>query len=122
MTDQVDGLFGPQPGPAHVSKTGRRNTIPKGYAGMPGTGPSGKRCKHCEHCVAVELAKRYWKCALNRGRWTHGRGSDIKINSPACSRFLEAKELLDAVEEDQPGAFSSLDESFTAGARKAGET
>lgn len=120
MTDQVDGLFGPQPGPPHISKTGRKNTIPKGYVGMPGTGPSGKRCKHCEHCVAVELAKRYWKCELNRGRWTNGRGSDIKINSPACSRFLEANEPLVSGEEDQPAACTSLAESLATAAHRSG--
>jgi hypothetical protein len=89
---EVMGLFGPQPAPPAIPSHGRKPAQPKGYGGIPGTGPEGMRCKHCRHCVANRLAKTYWKCALNRARWTGGRGSDIKVNTPACSRFEPAEQ------------------------------
>lgn len=71
-------------------KGGKHYTKPKGYAGMPGTGPAGKTCADCEHCIRTTMsggARTYPKCTLQRHRWTSGRGSDILTRSPACSRF-----------------------------------
>lgn len=89
MTEPTD-LFGAAPKQYAPVLTGkRRDPIPKGYAGIPGTGPEGKKCKHCAHYTLREYAKTYRKCGLMRAVWTGGRGSDIKASAPACSKFKE---------------------------------
>lgn len=91
----TDDLFGPIPEgqpttPGRGPKGGKHYTKPKGYAGLPGTGPEGKRCQDCEHYTLRQGgAKSYPKCALTRPNWTAGRASDILARSPACSRFEE---------------------------------
>ena len=62
-------------------------THPAGYAEHPGTGPDGETCKSCRHLACRELAKRYYKCDLMRHAWTSGRGTDVLLRSPACSRW-----------------------------------
>lgn len=81
-------LFGVIP-PAAVQaqESAKRKETPKGYAGIPGTGPEGKCCKHCEHYAIVKYSKSYRKCLLLRPNWTKSYGTDIRANSPACSRF-----------------------------------
>jgi hypothetical protein len=86
-------LFGERPesspiGPKLGPKGGKHYTAPKGYAASPGTGPAGKTCHDCAHYVIVCGGVRSFpKCALAEARWTHGRGSDILVRSPACVRF-----------------------------------
>lgn len=59
------------------------------FPAMPGTGPEGEICKTCEHAYKRQGgARAYNKC--DRVKATHGRGTDLKINSPACS-FYEPK-------------------------------
>lgn len=70
----------------------RKPTLPKGYAGIPGTGPAGETCKTCQHIVRRGgCSRRYLKCGLNCRNWTNGPGSDIKAGSPAC-KFWKEKE------------------------------
>ena len=68
----------------------RRESQPRGYPAMPGTGPAGKRCKHCANYVVRSFAKDYRKCLLMRAVWTGGAGTDIRANAPACSKFSPA--------------------------------
>lgn len=96
----------PRPGfPGNASK-GKRDYTPKGYAAPPGTGPKGEACKTCKFFVRREFSKTYFKCLLaakripkpldaNRGPghypyvldWSHCHTSDIRANSPACSKW-----------------------------------
>jgi hypothetical protein len=73
--------------PQEAPRKKRREPIPKGYAGIPGTGPQGKTCKDCAHYYLQKMANTYRKCYLTRKNWTGGRGSDIKASAPACSYF-----------------------------------
>ena len=62
----------------------------KGYAAIPGTGPTGETCKTCEHHTHgnCDTAKGgFQKCALMRSFWTRGPGTDIKASSPACKHW-----------------------------------
>ncbi len=45
MSDDLFGVTPKQYAPVQTGK--RRDPVPKGYAGIPGTGPEGKCCKHC---------------------------------------------------------------------------
>lgn len=62
-----------------------------GYYKPPGTGPAGETCGTCRHRVSIRMASRYWKCALNRAKWTHGYSTDIRMRSPACSAWQDEK-------------------------------
>lgn len=62
---------------------GRHVTQPHGYAAPPGTGPPGETCGSCQH----KGGRKFLKCDLQRHRWTHGPGTDIRARSPACSRW-----------------------------------
>lgn len=77
--------------PVQYSISGKKrcNTKANGYADRPGTGPKDETCKSCSHTFANEMrsGRRFWKCQLMRHCWTGGRGSDILLNSPACSRW-----------------------------------
>lgn len=55
-----------------------------GYPAAPGTGPTGETCGTCVHAVQVD---GFYKCKLIESKWTHGYGTDIKLKSPACSKF-----------------------------------
>lgn len=61
-----------------------------GYADRPGTGPVGQTCKTCKHATRITYARSFYKCALMERRWTHGKNTDIKIRSPACSKWEDA--------------------------------
>jgi len=66
----------------------RKRTEAKGYVRRPGSGPAGETCGSCVHCVRVQGGhKRYPKCKLAEGIWTHGPGSDIRTKSPACEMW-----------------------------------
>jgi len=88
MSDNGGQLF--------VTRGGEMVNVPKyvardAYPALPGTGPEGKRCRHCANCVSVNGGSRsYPKCLANKGRWTHGRATDINTRMPAC-RLFEAK-------------------------------
>ena len=85
---QAVDLFG-QVLPAQTPEKGRRrSTPPNGYYAPPGTGPAGETCKSCKHSIGMRSysnKKRWYKCERADKKWTHGRGSDILIKSPACS-------------------------------------
>lgn len=86
MVDQFV-LFTTRVGVAvEVKARGKHYVEPRGYAGMPGTGPEGKTCRMC---VSYYNGRGFPKCEKNRARWTHGRASDILAGSPACKLFEE---------------------------------
>ncbi len=91
MDDKQRDLLGQlMAAPVRVSKKRqRREPTPRGYAGIPGTGPAGETCKTCKHLFRNQQARVYLKCDLNRARWTGGGGSDVRAKSPAC-KFWEA--------------------------------
>ncbi len=61
-----------------------------GYAGTPGTGPTGQSCFNCAHYVRMHYHNKvYPKCELVKS--THGKGTDIKAHTAACSLFEECK-------------------------------
>lgn len=66
--------------PVNVTKKGL-------YAALPGTGPAGETCGSCANLSGHTMSRRYRKCALTRARWTGGPGSDVKVRSPACSKW-----------------------------------
>lgn len=77
--------------PVHRDKPKKRYT-PKGYATRPGSGPKGETCGTCEFAKKVNGGRRYyWKCWLVRQNWTSSYGTDIRLKSPACSRWELAK-------------------------------
>lgn len=72
---------------AHVVK--RRVS---GYADAPGTGPQGETCGTCKHKARRVYAKVYHKCRLMQAIWTCGAATDIRVRSPACSKWEKAEE------------------------------
>lgn len=86
---------------------GKHYVEPRGYAGMPGTGPAGQTCHDCAHYRTVAGGSRTFpKCALNRAKWTGGRASDILARAPACSRFEESEDggIMDGTNRTTSGA------------------
>ncbi len=65
----------------------RKEPTPSGYAARPGTGPKGETCGTCAHLARIEMAKTYFKCELNRAKWTHGRKTDVLKRALACAKF-----------------------------------
>lgn len=64
----------------------RKYSQPRGYAAPPGTGPKGETCRTCAFaCGHRHNAKTYYKCDLIKP--TNGAGTDIRLKSPACSRW-----------------------------------
>lgn len=61
------------------------------YAALPGTGPAGETCGSCGHLSGRLMSRRYYKCALTRAKWTGGGGTDVKVRSPACSKWEALK-------------------------------
>lgn len=57
----------------------------RAYAAHPGSGPRGETCRTCAHSYGRQFSKTYWKCDLVKA--TGGAGTDIKLRSPACSRW-----------------------------------
>lgn len=99
MPDMMLDLFGkmvpvptsadPAMTPKQRRKLNRRPTEPRGYAMPPGTGPEGETCGTCEHIMRTA---KYRKCELNRARWTHGPGTDIKARTAACSKWEKERD------------------------------
>ncbi len=85
------------------AKPGRKPTQPNGYAATPGTGPAGETCKTCEHkrSTGSMCARVYWKCALMEHAWTGGPGSDIRMRSPACSRWSAHAPAIEGEQNDR---------------------
>lgn len=57
------------------------------YAALPGTGPEGETCRSCDNLSGKRMSRRYYKCELTRALWTGGPGTDVKVRSPACSKW-----------------------------------
>lgn len=66
----------------------------RGHAANPGSGPKGETCKTCAHCVRTQSpgGSTFFKCGLMRDHWTHGGGTDIRANDPACKEWKERSE------------------------------
>lgn len=62
-------------------------TSKAGHAAPPGTGPQGETCRSCQHLERMRYAKTYFKCALNKAKWTHGSKTDIKAGDPSCQKW-----------------------------------
>lgn len=73
-------------------KSLRKPTQPKGYAAVPGTGPTNETCGSCAHLERKRMAKTYLKCALMRSHWTGGAGTDVRARSPACRNWMKGGE------------------------------
>lgn len=99
MSTQIDafgGVVGVTRGgdPIRKPATGkRRETVPKGYAGLPGSGPDGETCGTCQHIerfVNYNGNKRWAKCGHRLApRRTGGRGTDVLVRSAACNNWGE---------------------------------
>lgn len=63
-----------------------------GYADAPGTGPAGETCGTCKHKARRVYSKTYHKCRLMQAIWTHGAATDIRVRSPACSKWEKQEE------------------------------
>lgn len=85
MTQDLFGEAPAQIAPLQIKRQRAREH--RGYAAQPGTGPAGETCKSCRHYVIKQMANTYRKCALRRGQWTGGAGTDVKARAPACSRW-----------------------------------
>lgn len=77
-------MDGPMKGPRKHGKRGPRQA---GYASLPRSGPAGETCGSCCHLYRKHLSKTYPKCLLMRAHWTGGKGSDVKVKSPACRHW-----------------------------------
>ena len=82
MNKDMFGFNQPEP-----YKGKRKPTVANGYAALPGTGPDGETCGTCAHHVIRVFSKNYHKCLLMKGKWTGGTGTDIRVRSPACSKW-----------------------------------
>lgn len=80
MTD----LFADMPEHAAPDKPVKQRGL---YAALPGTGPAGETCRTCGNLNGHTMSRRYYKCLLTRAKWTGGAGSDVKVRSPACSKW-----------------------------------
>lgn len=67
----------------------RRQPRPNGFAAPPGGGPADEFCKTCRHIQRFKYQKTFLKCALVKP--THGAGTDIRANAPACARWEKIK-------------------------------
>lgn len=83
-------LFGEAPeqavptAPGRGPNGGKHYTKPAGYVAQPGTGPVGETCGSCKH---ISGGRNWNKCKLNRGKWTHGRKTDVLSRSPSCAKW-----------------------------------
>ena len=66
--------------PVRISKKGL-------YAALPGTGPKGETCGSCDNLASKRMSRTYHKCFLTRALWTGGGGTDVRVRSPACSKW-----------------------------------
>ena len=102
---QQSDLFGAPPKAHRVPKLrGRTTTRANGYAAMPGTGPEGETCGSCANCRGhtTRADRTFYKCALQVNAWTHGRGSDVLLRAPACSRWAEGAPRETSITPFQP--------------------
>lgn len=75
--------------PASALLHARRLLSKRGHAAPPGTGPEGETCGSCVHLVRRQMAKTYFKCGLERARWTGGGGTDVRAKDAACRRWTK---------------------------------
>ena len=70
----------------------RLPTAKRGHIAIPGTGPAGETCGSCQHLAANDMrsGRRFYKCGLNRAKWTGGPGSDIRMKDAACAKWEKA--------------------------------
>lgn len=61
--------------------------VPKGYGGVPGSGPMGTSCAQCKHCCPTGSDYRNWVC--DRPRRGCDRGTFINRYSRSCGKFAE---------------------------------
>ena len=59
---------------------------------------TGETCKTCKHLSGYKTNRIFYKCGLNRARWSHSYGTDLKLKDPACS-FYEAETVTGKGEE-----------------------
>lgn len=86
-------LFGEVPAIAAKPVHGKHYCEPRGYAMPPGSGPAGETCGTCQNLTRAQYtAGRYYKCALAKSLWTHGRKTDVLVHSPACAKWLAKTE------------------------------
>ena len=57
------------------------------YAAQPGTGPVGETCGSCRHKRRMSMANTWHKCELVQFGWTGGEATDIRLRTPACSKW-----------------------------------
>jgi hypothetical protein len=50
-----------------------------------GPDAQGRKCKSCAHLCYFEQSSRWYKCDLRK--FTHGPGSDHRVNWPACAKY-----------------------------------
>jgi hypothetical protein len=59
----------------------------KSHPARPGSGPKGEKCKTCGNFFVRYLSKKYFKCWLMKHCWTGGKGTDVRANDEACSKW-----------------------------------
>lgn len=59
----------------------------EGYADVPGKGPEGETCKSCRFSACRKMSRNYWKCFLMIDKWKGSVKTDIRLSSPACSKW-----------------------------------
>jgi hypothetical protein len=70
----------------------RAAEAPRGYVMPPGGGPTGETCGSCVHS-AIKTPRagtgNYWGCLefQRQTPWTRGPRTDIRVRSPACSKW-----------------------------------
>jgi hypothetical protein len=82
MNFSNEGLFPDLPHPPAMPKGD------KAHVGIPGEGPAGARCGTCRHAVVPwSNSKRYYRCNLNKARWSNGEATDIHLKDQACPKW-----------------------------------
>lgn len=50
---------------------------------------NGRTCRTCRHATRISYSNSFYKCGLAQNKWTHGRGTDIRLKDPACAKYEE---------------------------------
>ena len=74
--------------------------------GLYGFDPQGRKCKDCIHLFVHHCSKRYYKCNLRK--FTHGPGSDHRVNWPACAKYEALTSCLAETVSNNPVATRQL--------------
>lgn len=70
----------------HIMRV-RGGLHPTGYPLLQGNPEA--RCGNCAFVDYSSGANTYWKCGLDRHKWTGGPGTDIRKKWAACNRWIE---------------------------------